>query len=88
MHVGYASDYNTVWGLCLDVELCPENGNSYIVVIKLNYGSKNSIEGNKTFLHAMPTSCLEIKAKKTTVTVGTFSDTVGTWQCSADIRFL
>ena len=35
MYYGYASDYNTVWGLCLDIELCPETGNSYIVVIKL-----------------------------------------------------
>ena len=35
MYVGYASDYNTVWGLRLDVELCHETGNSYIVVIKL-----------------------------------------------------
>ena len=26
---------NPVWGLCLDIELCPETGNSYIVVIKL-----------------------------------------------------
>ena len=76
MYVGYASDYNTVWGLRLDVELCPETGNSYIVVIK--YGSKNSIELNKSFLQEMPTSCLEIKAKKTAITVGTFSVTVGT----------
>ena len=37
-----------------------------------------SIEGNKSFLQAMPISCLEIKAKKTAVTVGTFSVTVGT----------
>ena len=35
MYVGYASDYNTVLGLGIDVELCPETGNSYIVVIKL-----------------------------------------------------
>ena len=35
MYVGYASDYNTVWELRLDVELCPETGNSYIVVKKL-----------------------------------------------------
>ena len=32
----------------------------------------------KSFLQAMPTSCLKIKAKKTAVTVGTFSVTVGT----------
>ena len=76
MYVGYASDYNTVWGLHLDIELCPETGNSYIVFIY--YGSKNSIEGNKSFLQAIPSSCLEIKAKKTAVTVGTFSVTVGT----------
>ena len=35
MYVGYASDYNTVWGLRLDVQSCPETGKSYIVVIKL-----------------------------------------------------
>ena len=29
MYVGYALDYNTVLGLRLDVELCPETGNSY-----------------------------------------------------------
>ena len=35
MYVGYASDYNTVCGLRLDIKLCPETGNSCIVVIKL-----------------------------------------------------
>ena len=42
MYVGYASDWgqirypeDTVWGLHLDVKLCPETGNSNIVVIKL-----------------------------------------------------
>ena len=35
MYVRYASDYNTVWGLRLDVDFCPETGNSYIVIIKL-----------------------------------------------------
>ena len=35
MYVRNTSDYNTVWGLRLDVELCPETGNSYTVVIKL-----------------------------------------------------
>ena len=40
------------------------------------------------FFQAIPTSCLEIKAKKVTVTVGTFTVTVGTRHCSTDIRFL
>ena len=34
-YVGCASDYNTVWGLVLDVEFWHETGNSDIVVIKL-----------------------------------------------------
>ena len=31
MYVRYASDYNTVWGLRFDFELCPETGNSYTI---------------------------------------------------------
>ena len=34
-YVGCASDYNTVSGLSLDLELCPETGNSDMVVSKL-----------------------------------------------------
>ena len=35
MYVGYASNYNTVWGLRLDVELYPETGNSNIYIYLL-----------------------------------------------------
>ena len=35
MYVRCASDYNAVWGLRIDIELCPQTGNSYIVVIKI-----------------------------------------------------
>ena len=33
-HIMCVSDCNTVWVLCFEVELCPETGNSHIVVIK------------------------------------------------------
>ena len=34
-YIIYVSDCNTVSVLCFAVELCPETGNSHIVVIKL-----------------------------------------------------
>ena len=40
------SDCNTVWVLCFEVELCPETGNSHIVVIKLWLLEYNAFAGS------------------------------------------